>query len=87
MNHAEEVAKFAAILEQKGLLSGIEGNISVIDRETGHIFITPSRRMKLLLTPEVKRIFPARGDLPRPPGCQRRRTQPQPVPHGVCAAL
>ena len=45
MNHEEEVAKFAAILEQKGLLSGIEGNISVIDRETGHIFITPSRRM------------------------------------------
>ena len=62
MNHAEEVAKFAAILEQKGLLSGIEGNVSVIDRETGHIFITPSRRMKLLLTPEDICVVDANGE-------------------------
>ena len=62
MNHAEEVAKFAAILEQKGLLSGIEGNVSLIDRETGHIFITPSRRMKLLLTPEDICVVAADGE-------------------------
>ena len=52
MNYAAETAKFAVILEQKGLLTGIEGNLSSISRQSGHIFITPSRRMKLLLTPE-----------------------------------
>lgn len=49
MDYAQQTAKFSAILEQKGFLSGIEGNVSVIDRAAGLTYITPSRRMKLLL--------------------------------------
>lgn len=52
MDYAKELAKFSAIAEQKGMVTSLEGNLSVIDRETGNIYITPSHRMKLLLTPE-----------------------------------
>ena len=52
MNFAQQVAKFSAIAEQKGLVNSLEGNLSMIDRETGNIYITPSHKMKCLLTPE-----------------------------------
>ena len=55
MDHAKELARFSVIAEQKGMVTSLEGNLSVIDRETGNIYITPSHRMKLLLTPEGKR--------------------------------
>ena len=45
MNYAAELTKFAHLLEQKGLVTGLEGNASVIDRETGLTYVTPSRRM------------------------------------------
>ena len=50
MNFAEVVAKFSRIAEEKGLVDSIEGNLSMIDRNTGNIFITPSHKSKLLLT-------------------------------------
>lgn len=53
MNHPAQLAAFARLLEQKGLLNGLEGNASVIDRETGLTYITPSARMKLLLTEDM----------------------------------
>ena len=50
MNFAAEVAKFSRIAEEKGLVDSIEGNLSIIDRSTGNIYITPSHKSKLLLT-------------------------------------
>ena len=50
MNFAAEVAKFSRIAEEKGLVDSIEGNLSIIDRSTGNIYITPSHKAKLLLT-------------------------------------
>lgn len=52
MNHAAELARFSAIAEHKGLVNSLEGNLSVMDRTTGSIYITPSHRMKSLLTAE-----------------------------------
>jgi ribulose-5-phosphate 4-epimerase/fuculose-1-phosphate aldolase len=45
----KELARFARIAEEKGLVNTVEGNLSLLDRETGLVSITPSRTMKLLL--------------------------------------
>ncbi|MBO5891712.1 MAG: class II aldolase/adducin family protein [Oscillospiraceae bacterium] len=50
MNFAAELAKFSRIAEEKGLVDSIEGNLSMMDRSTGNIYITPSHKAKLLLT-------------------------------------
>lgn len=52
MDFAAEVARFSRIAEEKGLVNSFEGNLSMIDRQTGNIYITPSHKMKGLLTPE-----------------------------------
>ena len=52
MDFAAQTALFSAIAEEKGLVNALEGNFSVIDRETGNIYITPSHKMKRLLKPE-----------------------------------
>ena len=53
MDYAQQLAFFANILEQKRLVTALEGNASIIDRETGLTYITPSGRMKLLLQREA----------------------------------
>ena len=50
MDFAAQVAKFSAIAEKKGMVNSLEGNLSVIDRATGNIYITPSHKAKMLLT-------------------------------------
>ena len=52
MDYAQQLAFFANILEQKRLVTALEGNASIIARETGLTYITPSGRMKLLLQRE-----------------------------------
>ena len=52
MDFAEQLAFYSRIAEQKGFVNSLEGNLSVIDRETGNIYITPSHKMKLTLQPE-----------------------------------
>lgn len=42
MDYAQQLAFFANILEQKRLVTALEGNASIIDRETGLTYITPS---------------------------------------------
>ena len=62
MNVAAEVAKFSRIAEEKGLVTSLEGNLSMIDRETGSICITPSHKSKLLLTEEQICVVNAAGE-------------------------
>lgn len=50
MNYAAELAAYSRVLEQKGLLNGLEGNVSVIDRDAHVTYITPSGHVKLFLT-------------------------------------
>ena len=49
---AEELAKFSRLAEQKGMVNSLEGNLSMIDRATGNIYITPSHKAKCFLSPE-----------------------------------
>lgn len=62
MNYAAEVARFSVIAEQKGLVNSLEGNLSMIDRETGNIYITPSHKMKCLLTGEMICVVNPNGE-------------------------
>ena len=52
MNYAETVAKFSRLAEEKGLVNSLEGNLSMIDRATGCIYITPSHKAKCFLEAE-----------------------------------
>ena len=52
MDCIKELVLFSHLLEQKGFVNGLEGNISRIDRKAGRIYITPSQHMKLLLKEE-----------------------------------
>ena len=52
MNFAEELVKFARLAEEKGMVNSLEGNLSIMDRATGNIYITPSHKAKCFLTPE-----------------------------------
>ena len=62
MNYAEAVAKYSRIAEDKGLVNSLEGNLSMIDRSTGNIYITPSHKMKSLLTPEMICVVSPEGE-------------------------
>jgi len=62
MNYAAQVALFSNIAEEKGLVNSLEGNLSVIDRQTGNIYITPSHKMKRLLTEEMICIVNPSGE-------------------------
>lgn len=62
MDFAAHVAMFSKIAEEKGLVNSFEGNLSVIDRQSGNIYITPSHKMKSLLTPEQICVVDANGD-------------------------
>ncbi len=62
MNFAAEVARFSRIAEEKGLVNSLEGNLSMIDRQTGNIYITPSHKMKCLLTEEQICVVNAAGE-------------------------
>ena len=53
MTKEEEVVFYAKLLDEKGLVNSLEGNISILDRETGKLYITPSGKRKSLLTPEM----------------------------------
>lgn len=61
MDYAKKVAQLAGMLESRGYLTGIEGNLSMIDRESGCTYITPSRRIKLFLEPEMICVVDADG--------------------------
>jgi L-fuculose-phosphate aldolase len=52
MDYAAQVALYSKIAEEKGLVNSLEGNLSLIDRATGNIYITPSHKAKALLTAE-----------------------------------
>lgn len=40
--HVREVVRYAHLMDEKGLVSALEGNLSVMDRKTGLLYITPS---------------------------------------------
>ena len=46
----KEIVYYAKLLDEKGLVNTLEGNLSILDRETGKMYITPSGTRKRFLT-------------------------------------
>ena len=38
----EQIVFYGKLLDQKGLVNTLEGNLSILDRETNKMYITPS---------------------------------------------
>ncbi len=53
----KEIVTYAKILDEKGLVNTCEGNISVYDRETGELYITPSATRKSFLNEEMVAVL------------------------------
>lgn len=62
MDYAAQVSLYSKIAEAKGLVNSLEGNLSVIDRSTGNIYITPSHKAKALLEPEDVCVVSPEGE-------------------------
>lgn len=45
----KEILYYAKLLDEKGLVNTLEGNLSILDRETGKMYITPSGTRKRFL--------------------------------------
>ena len=45
----QEIVTYAKILDEKGLVNSVEGNLSILDRETGKLYLTPSGTRKRFL--------------------------------------
>ena len=48
-----EIVTYSKILDNKGLVNTAEGNLSIIDRSSGLLYITPSGTRKAFLTEDV----------------------------------
>ncbi len=48
----KQLIEYAVFLEERRLVNALEGNISILDRETGLMYITPTGTRKATLTPE-----------------------------------
>jgi L-ribulose-5-phosphate 4-epimerase len=53
----KEVVQYAKLLEAKGLVNPVEGNISVYDRENDELYITPSAVRKSFLTENMVAVL------------------------------
>ena len=49
----KEVVFYSHLLDEKGLVNTLEGNISILDRETGELYITPSGIRKRFLNEDL----------------------------------
>lgn len=48
----KEIIFYANLLDSKGLVNSLEGNISILDRENHELYITPSGTRKSLIKPD-----------------------------------
>ena len=54
-----ELVTYARLAEQKGLVNAYEGNLSILDREEGLLYITPSGTRKLWLDEDMVAVYRA----------------------------
>lgn len=50
MNYKAEICKIGKMMEEKGYVDCLEGNISILDRENNKLYITPTATRKMFLT-------------------------------------
>lgn len=60
--YKKQLVEYSHLIESKGFVNALEGNISVIDRSTGEIYITPSGTRKLTLTDDQVAIVDKEGN-------------------------
>lgn len=53
----KEVVFYAKLLDEKGLVNTLEGNISILDRETDSLYITPSGVRKRFLNEDMVAVL------------------------------
>ncbi len=58
----KEVVRYAKLMDEKGLVNSLEGNLSVLDRESGLIYITPSGVRKRWLDEESVAVVDRDGN-------------------------
>lgn len=56
----KQIVQYSKILDQKGLVNSLEGNLSILDRETGLMYITPTGTRKAFLTEDQVAVM--KGD-------------------------
>jgi L-ribulose-5-phosphate 4-epimerase len=49
----KEVVYYSKLLDEKGMVNSLEGNLSILDRETGELYITPSGMRKRFLDTDM----------------------------------
>lgn len=52
-NIKEEIVFYAKLLDKKGLVNSLEGNLSILDRKQEKMYITPSKIRKKFLTEQM----------------------------------
>lgn len=57
MNYKKVIVDYAQLLEQKGYVNALEGNISIYDKENDKLYITPSGKRKLTLTEDMVAVL------------------------------
>lgn len=62
MDYKKELIKYAQLAEDRGFVTSLEGNLSVIDRETGLTYVTPSATSKTFLTEDQVCVMDADGN-------------------------
>ena len=62
MDYAQELARYCRIAEEKGMVNTLEGNLSMLERESGLCYTTPTGRMKLTITPQEICVLDAQGN-------------------------
>lgn len=58
----KEIVLYSKILDQKGLVNTLEGNISILDRETGELYITPSGMRKKFVNEDLVAVLNKDGE-------------------------
>lgn len=53
----KEIVYYAKLMDQKGFVNALEGNISILDRESGELYITPSTLSKATLTEDMVAVL------------------------------
>ena len=57
----DEIIRIGIQMDQKGMVNAFEGNLSIKDRETGLLYITPSGKRKIELTPDMIAVLDEDG--------------------------
>lgn len=59
MNYKKQIVDIAHIMEQKGFATAKEGNLSIIDRNSNKMYITPTAQRKLTMTEDMVVVLDA----------------------------